>query len=84
MSKKELRRARWQALREAGAAGFPGAVGRIPNFTGAEAAAELLSGERVWRRARVIKCNPDLPQRPVRHRALLEGKKVYLAAPRLD
>ena len=34
-------------------------------------------------RASVLKCNPDLPQRPVRHRALKEGKRVYLAVPRL-
>jgi len=81
--KNELRRARWQALRDAGAARFPGARGRIPNFTGAEAAAALLAEERIWQRARVLKCNPDLPQRPVRHRALKEGKRVYLAAPRL-
>ena len=83
VEKRELRRARWDALRAAGAARFPGAAGRIPNFTGAEAAAELLARERVWQRASVLKCNPDLPQRPVRHRALKEGKRVYLAVPRL-
>jgi len=83
VEKRELRRARWDALRAAGAARFPGAAGRIPNFTGAEAAAELLARESVWQRASVLKCNPDLPQRPVRHRALKEGKRVYLAVPRL-
>lgn len=83
MDKRELRNRCWRALREAGAARFPGAVGRIPNFTGAEAAAERLAGVEAWRRARVLKCNPDLPQRPVRHRALKEGKRIYLAVPRL-
>lgn len=83
MDKKELRRRTWQALRAAGAARFPGAAGRIPNFTGAEAAAERLAREEAWQAARVVKCNPDLPQRPVRHRALLEGKRLYLAVPRL-
>ncbi len=81
--KQEIRRARWKALRTAGVARFPGAVGRIPNFTGAEAAAERLARERVWERARTIECNPDLPQRPVRHRALQSGKTVYMAVPRL-
>ena len=81
--KRELRRERWAALREAGAARFPGAVGRIPNFTGAEAAAERLAGDRRWRRARVLECNPDLAQRPVRYRALRDGKRIYLAVPRL-
>lgn len=81
--KHELRRRLWQALRTAGAARFPGAAGRIPNFTGAEAAAERLAAEKRWKRARVVKCNPDLPQRPVRHRALKEGKRIYLAVPKL-
>jgi 5-formyltetrahydrofolate cyclo-ligase len=31
----------------------------------------------------VLKCNPDSPQRPVRHRALKEGKVVVLAVPKL-
>ena len=81
--KRELRNRIWSALREAGVARFPGAVGRIPNFTGAEAAAERLEELPAFRRARVLKANPDLPQRPVRHRALLAGKRVVLAVPRL-
>lgn len=83
MDKRELRRKTWQALRAARAARFPGAVGRIPNFTGAEAAAERLAREAVWQAAQVLKCNPDLAQRPVRYRALREGKRIYLAVPRL-
>src|SRR2546423_1781456 len=42
----------WAALTEAGAARFPGARGRIPNFVGAEAAAERLRGTAAWTRAR--------------------------------
>ncbi len=83
MDKKPLRMDCWQALRAAGVARFPGAVGRIPNFTGAEAAALRLADTPEWKRARTLKCNPDLPQRPVRHRALREGKRVLLAVPRL-
>jgi len=30
-----------------------------------------------------LKCNPDSPQRPVRFRALKDGKIVYMAVPRL-
>ena len=81
--KRELREARWQTLREAGAARFPGARGRIPNFTGAEQAARRLACEHFWGRARVLKANPDMPQRTVRHLALQAGKRVYLAVPRL-
>lgn len=57
--------------------------GRIPNFTGAEAAAALLAEQPEWRAARVVKANPDLPQLPVRARALADGKRLYMAVPRL-
>jgi 5-formyltetrahydrofolate cyclo-ligase len=62
---------------------FPGAEGRIPNFVGAEAAAERLAGTDEWRAARVVKANPDSPQLPVRARALADGKVLYMAVPRL-
>lgn len=81
--KQALREGIWRALEEAGAARFPGARGRIPNFRGAEAAAERLTGLELWRDAKVLKCNPDSPQRKVRHRALVEGKRVYMAVPKL-
>ena len=81
--KPALRKACWSALREAGAARFPGVEGRIPNFKGAEAAARHVSELAVFQAASCIKCNPDLPQRPVRHAALKAGKRVYLAVPRL-
>ena len=73
----------WAALERERVARFPGAHGRIPNFKGAEAAAERLGGEAAWRSARVVKANPDAPQLPVRRRALAEGKTVYMAVPRL-
>jgi 5-formyltetrahydrofolate cyclo-ligase len=73
----------WRALGEAGVARFPGAEGRIPNFVGAEAAAERLRATGAWRAARTLKANPDAPQWPVRQRALEDGKTVYMAVPRL-
>jgi 5-formyltetrahydrofolate cyclo-ligase len=36
-----------------------------------------------WRAALAVKANPDAPQLPVRRRALDEGKRVYMAVPRL-
>jgi len=57
--------------------------GRIPNFVGAEAAAERLAGEPVFEEAAVLKCNPDSPQLPVRRRALEEGKVIYMAVSKL-
>ena len=41
-AKAALRQEVWTAMRAAKVARFPGAAGRIPNFTGAEAAAERL------------------------------------------
>ena len=82
-AKAALREEVWSALTAAGVARFPGAAGRIPNFTGAEAAAERLRGTQVWARAATVKVNPDSPQWPVRQRALEDGKTVFMAVPRL-
>lgn len=82
-AKQDLREVVWERLREAGVARFPGARGRIPNFAGAEAAAERLRGTRAWHAATTIKSNPDSPQWPVRQRALEDGLTVFMAVPRL-
>jgi 5-formyltetrahydrofolate cyclo-ligase len=34
-----------------------------------------------WRRARVVKCNPDAPQIPVRLCALYDGKLLFSPVP---
>lgn len=81
--KAEVRDVIWQLLVQKGVVRFPGAQGRIPNFAGAENAAKLLRELNVWRKARVIKVNPDAPQLPVRRAALADGKIIYLAVPRL-
>ena len=36
-----------------------------------------------WKSARILKANPNSPQRAIRQRALAEGKIVYMAVPRL-
>ena len=82
-AKAALREEVWSALADTGVARFPGAAGRIPNFTGAEAAAERLRATEAWARAATVKCNPDSPQWPVRQRALEDAKTVYMAVPRL-
>lgn len=82
-SKQELRERIWRALEIHGAARFPGAKGRIPNFSGAERAALHLQELAAWKRARVVKINPDAAQLPVRRMALREGKLVYMAVPKL-
>ena len=82
-AKTALRDEVWAAIQAAGAARFPGAYGRIPNFIGAERAAERLRATSEWGRAATIKANPDAPQWPVRQRALEDGKTVFMAVPRL-
>ena len=82
-AKAALREQVWSAMRAAKVARFPGAVGRIPNFTGAEAAAQRLRALPAWEAAATMKANPDSAQRPVRQRALEDGKIVYMAVPRL-
>jgi 5-formyltetrahydrofolate cyclo-ligase len=82
-TKQKVRDRVWATLEREGAARFPGARGRIPNFRGAEEAAQRLGERAEWQTARVVKANPDAPQLPVRRRALAEGKLVYMAVPRL-
>ena len=55
----------------------------IPAFKGADAAAQRLASLPVWQAAQVIKSVPDRAQQPVRERALLDGKLVYMAVPML-
>jgi 5-formyltetrahydrofolate cyclo-ligase len=81
--KQEVRERVWTALEQGGVARFPGPRGRIPNFKGAEAAARRLAALPAWEAAEVVKANPDSPQLPVRIRALADGKRVYMAVPRL-
>jgi 5-formyltetrahydrofolate cyclo-ligase len=82
-AKAQLREEVWSAMRAAKVARFPGAAGRIPNFTGAEAAAERLRAMPEWQAAGTVKANPDSAQWPVRQHALEDGKIVYMAVPRL-
>ena len=82
-SKQAIRERVWSLFIERGVARFPGAMGRIPNFIGAEAAARRLAESPAWRAARVVKCNPDAPQLPVRVLALRQGKRLFMAVPRL-
>jgi len=82
-SKQEIRKRIWKLLDEKRVSRFPGARGRIPNFLGAERCAQWLKEFKEWKQAKVIKANPDSPQRQIRWRALKEGKIVYMAVPRL-
>lgn len=74
----------WDRLTRERLAAFPLPIkGRIPNFKGAAEAAQRLAELPEFREARIVKVNPDSPQRPVRLLALQAGKTVLVPTPRL-
>ena len=77
-----IREAVWNSLEAAGVVDGP-VHGKIPDFHGADQAAERLAGLKEWAAARVVKVMPDRPQQPVRELALREGKILYMATPKL-
>jgi len=84
MDKQAVRETVWDAFDEGDQARFPFPPhDRIPNFAGADAAAERLAATAAWESAATLKANPDAPQLPVRRAALRAGKTVYVAQPRL-
>jgi len=84
LKKQQLREKIWSEMERSGIAVFPlPCKGRIPNFSGASIAAEKLRQLEEWRKAKVIFVNPDSPQQKVRENALLDGKILVMASPRL-
>ena len=82
--KAAARDAVWDALTQRKAARFPFPVhGRIPNFAGAEQAAQRLLAHPIFTDVTVIKVNPDSPQRWVRKLALERNITVITPTPRL-
>ncbi|MDX1671500.1 MAG: 5-formyltetrahydrofolate cyclo-ligase [Balneolaceae bacterium] len=84
-SKKEkLRQQIWDLLSEKEVGAFPFPLeGRIPNFKGSNEAARRLAETSVFRSADTVKANPDAPQRKARELALRQGKRLFMAVPRL-
>ena len=82
--KNRIREKIWRIMEEKNIARFPRPVyGRIPNFVGAEIAANRLMALEFIHRAEVFKVNPDSPQRPIRELILRLGKKLIMPTPRL-
>jgi 5-formyltetrahydrofolate cyclo-ligase len=81
-AKTEVRKRVWSRLDADGVSIGP-AFDHIPNFVGADVAAKRLSELEPWKRARVVKCNPDPPQIPIRLRALYDGKLLFSPVPYL-
>ena len=83
-TKAALREETWNRLTRGQVAAFPFPVrGRIPNFKGAAQAAARMALEPEFQTARLVKVNPDSPQRSVRQLVLEQGKTLLMATPRL-
>lgn len=81
--KNHLRQRMWDRL-DAANVGRTGPVhGEIPNFHGADRAAQLLSEHPGWIAAQVVKANPDKAQAEVRRAAVDAGKLLYMAVPKI-
>jgi 5-formyltetrahydrofolate cyclo-ligase len=82
--KDAVRKRIWAFMEEKGVSRFPKpAYGRIPNFEGAEEAAEKLFNQPEYGGAEVVKVNPDAPQHSVRAKVLSDGKVLIIPTPRL-
>ena len=77
MTKQQLRERIWDLLEAEGIARFPFPPhDRIPNFAGADDAADRLAETEEWQDADAIKANPDAPQLPDGGRAVGDRKSV--------
>ena len=81
--KGAIREEVWTALERAQVVRPESVHDKIPDFYGADAAAQRVFALDAWQRAAVVKSNPDKAQRPLRQRALEQGKLLYMAVPRL-
>ncbi|MFN3420349.1 MAG: 5-formyltetrahydrofolate cyclo-ligase [Armatimonadota bacterium] len=83
LSRRErLRRRIWHLMENAGVLTFPLEVfGRVPNFVGAEQAAELLAQQPEFVQAKVVFVSPDHVLRRVRELVLEHGKVLAVSLP---
>ena len=83
-AKQRIREQVWRLMEQKGVSRFPKPIwGRIPNFAGAEDAADRLQALPIFTDACVVKVNPDAPQKPVREHVLRQGKTLLVPTPRL-
>lgn len=74
----------WEHLERTDIAQFPRpCFNRIPNFKGADRANQMLNKIPEFRRARLIKVNPDTPQKGARRLILELNKRLLVPTPRL-
>lgn len=61
-----------------------GDYNKIPNFKGADFAAKRLSQTIEWDKSKIIFSSPDSAQIPVRKYALIDGKILIMATPKIQ
>ncbi|TMW72084.1 5-formyltetrahydrofolate cyclo-ligase [Alteribacter natronophilus] len=82
--KHHIREQVWDTMEKEKVGRFPFPLkGRIPNFKGAESAARQVFELDVYKKAEVVKVNPDSPQLPIRSQVLKDGKTLLIPTPRL-
>jgi 5-formyltetrahydrofolate cyclo-ligase len=83
-AKRLLREEMWRKLEAEGVARFPPpCFGHVPNFEGSDKAAQNVRLLTEWKEAEVVFVNPDFAQQKVREYALLDGKLLVVASPKL-
>ncbi|XP_046144317.1 methenyltetrahydrofolate synthase domain-containing protein isoform X1 [Osmia bicornis bicornis] len=84
VTKHSFRQKVWDYLMKNDLVNFPLVVyDRIPNFKGAAEAALRTAELEEFKKAKVIKINPDKPQEPIRFLALEANKEILVPIPRL-
>jgi 5-formyltetrahydrofolate cyclo-ligase len=83
-AKRILREEIWKKLEAERVARFPlPCFGHVPNFEGSDKAAQNVRLLKEWKEAKVVFVNPDFAQQQVREYALLDGKLLVMASPKL-
>lgn len=83
-SKWDIRQKVWDYIEHNNLADFPRPVHhRIPNFKGAAQACERLATLQDFQSAKIVKINPDTPQKNARSLTLQANKTLLVPTPRL-
>lgn len=83
-SKKEIREKIWDYIEKYDIVEFPKPVfNRIPNFKGADKAAEKILEMKEFQNAKVVTVNPDKPQETIRYFTMQKDKDLLVPTPRL-
>jgi len=84
-AKRLLREEIWRKLLAERVARFPPpCFGHVPNFEDSDKAAQNVRLLIEWKEAKVVFVNPDYAQQKVREAALLDGKLLVIASPKLE